>query len=150
MFDRVRKAALAALQAQDELLAAWREYSKQPDEVTLSESDAILLQQLVFRRIYPANAFKALVRYSLDDGISALLRRYLGSGVSPDNGFGGFVFDLSTMLTDLVEIGGEAALRHLIDHPGFNRAMLSEPRFIESACEALDMETGDWRAWLGR
>ena len=150
MFERVRKAAITAIQAQEDLLVAWRDFNSQNETLPASDADAGLLHQLVWRKIYPLPAFTALVRMDRDAALTTLLRRYLGSGVNPDSGFGGFVFDLSSMLADLVEVGGEDELIRLITHPDFNRAMLTEPRFIESVCFAFDMELDQFPGWLSK
>jgi hypothetical protein len=148
MFDRVRAAALAALQAQDELLLTLRDYNKSSDGNPLSGDDVELLRQLVFRKIYPVSAFGVLVKQDQTVASATLMARYLGSGVDADRGFGGFVFDLSTILSDLVEVRGEQCLLDLVKHPQFNKDLLNDSRFVECLSFALDIDAGEISAWI--
>lgn len=150
MFERVRQAAIAAIRADDELLAAWRDFTKQNGQLPTSDADIGLLQQLVWQKIHQLNAFGALVRLNREAAINILLRRYLGSGVSPDRGFGGFFSDMSSMLSDLVEVGGAEALKALINHPNFNPEMLADHRFVEAACEAVDIQQAAFTEWISQ
>jgi hypothetical protein len=105
-------------------------------------------RNLVLHRIYPINAFEAVSRLSIDDALSLLLRRYAGKHAEPDGKFGGFSFELSSMLDDLFHHHGEEGLRRLISMPDFNRDALSDPRVVASFCEALDMDHNEFRNWI--
>ena len=100
-FDHVREAARKAIESHDALLSAWRRYDALHAELPSAEGDIHLLEDLVYRKIYPSNAFEILARVDCDLAIAALLRRYLGRGVDYDRGFGGFIFEMGTMLSDL-------------------------------------------------
>jgi hypothetical protein len=143
MFDQVRTAALAALKAQDDLLQALRDYSNDPSQIPPSTTDVSTLRELVFRKIYPVAAFSVLLKLDAETAIEVLLARYLGDTVDADRGFGGFIFDLSTMLSDLVEFGGLQSLRDLLNHPRFNNSLKADPRFIECLSSAADLEESD-------
>lgn len=146
--ENLRLAAIAAIQTQDDLLNAWRAFDEQSEDFVLSEEDIGLLRILVFRKIYPINAFALLSRSHLDSALEILLSRYLGQNVDPDRGFGGVVYDLGSMLTDIYSIGGEPAILRLITHAQFNTVMLSENRFIESLAIALDKDESEVIQWL--
>ena len=137
MSEHLRQAAQQAIKSQTELLEAWRSWSQDRTITTFSPADVPLLRELIFRKIYPINAFDLLVQLDREAAVNALLSAYLGSEVDPDSGFGGFQFDMNSMLSDLVASGGDTALGNLIAHPDFNRRMLSDPRFITACCEAL-------------
>ena len=100
-----------------------------------------LLCRLIIARIFPANAFEFLVKADLDAAFEMLLRRYVGKGVCPDTKFGGYQFELSTMLTDLVETQGETSLYRLLQHANFNRDLFSDQRLLDSIYKALDIES---------
>lgn len=102
----------------------------------------------MYRKIYPINAFGVLAVCSVEKAIQALLTRYLGRGVSPDRGFGGFAFDMSSMLDDLKSAGGEIALRQLLDHPNFNPSLLTDDRFREALRESLGVDESTLQLWL--
>lgn len=80
--------------------------------------------------------------------MQALIHWYLGKGVHPDNKFGGYTFELSTMLDDLREIAGEYALWQLIHLDAFDRNRLDDPRVREAFCDALDISQQDFGDWL--
>lgn len=148
MSDHLRQAAQQAVKSQTELLEAWRSWSQDRATASFSAADVPLLQELIFRKIYPINAFELLVQLDREAAVNALLSAYLGSAVDPDSGFGGFQFDMNSMLSDLVTVGGDAALESLIAHADFNRRMLSDTRFITACCEALQIEPTARPAWL--
>ncbi len=147
MNDRLRQAAQQAIAANDQLLEAWRTWSREGKPAPFSD-DVPLLQELIHRKIYPINAFEVLARLDIEAAINALLGRYLGLHVSPDRGFGGFEFDMWSMLDDLVLFGGESALLRLIHHPDFNAEMLLDPRFRRSVCEALELDDAAFASWI--
>lgn len=145
-----RSAAEHALQAHDELLDAWR---RQKASVVLphaTSEDVELLRQLIVRKIYPVNAFEVLARIDHSAAIEVLLARYLGDGVDPDTKFGGFTFELSSMLDDLKEAHGQSALRSLIENPRFRRDLLMDPRVIEAFTNALDMSPDEFPHWAAQ
>jgi hypothetical protein len=113
-----------------------------------TQADVKWLRELMVRRIYPANAFELLARIDADAAIEALLDRHLGDGVDPDTKFGGYLFELATMLDDLVEIAGPDALRQLIQRDGFGRKHLSDRRVIAAFSDALDLDAQQWDTWL--
>ena len=147
MTGRLRQAARQAIAAHDELLEAWREWSREGKPPPTSD-DLALLEELVYRKIYPINAFELLTRLDIEAAITSLLGRYLGLHISPDRGFGGFQFEMSSMLDDLVLVGGERAMLRLIHHPGFNQDMLLDPRFRASACASLQFDDAAFTSWL--
>lgn len=146
-FDALRRAAEVALEAQEALQAAWRQWSSLGSP-SLTPEDVRLLKTLIVSRIYPINAFGLLVAADPLGAMEMLLSRYVGRGVDPDRKFGGYVFELSSMLTDLVESQGESRLRQLLEHPSFNKALLTDERVISSIGEALGMERPETQNWI--
>lgn len=137
-----------ALIAHDELLRAWRA-CEPGDLAALAGSDGIeLLRQMVRRRIYPVNAFGALVQLDQAIAVDLLMDLYLGQGVNPDTKFGGFTFELWVMLDDLRELSGEAALRLVASDPRVNDGRLEDHRVIEAFAMALDVSDAEARQWL--
>jgi len=148
MFEQVRIAAKAAMESQDALLHAFREYEGIGMDHRLTDDDYCILRHLVWAKIYPVSAFSVLVKHNQDIAIEVLLSRYVGHGVDPDSGFGGLTFDLSSMLSDLVEVGGERLLKSFLHHPRFNKHFLDDPRFRESLGFALDTDLEGVQEWL--
>jgi hypothetical protein len=143
----LRAAGRRALEVQDELLSAWKRLD--PDDLRLlgSPEDLDLLQELILRRIYPVNAFAALVKVSRHAAVDMLFSRYLGHPVDPDTKFGGYAFELSAMLDDLREAHGEAALRDLIGDPRFHRHLLNDDRVVSAFADALDTDVEHFCEW---
>jgi len=146
--ELLRDTGQRALAAHDALSEAWRSLSVPDIATCCSKDDISLLRDLIRSRIYPINAFELLARIDLSSAMQALLRWYLGKGVSPDTKFGGYTFELSTMLDDLNEIAGENALRQLIHLDSFDRDRLDDPRVREAFCDALDIAPQDFNGWL--
>ena len=151
MFDQVRQAMLTVLKSHDNLLLALREYSTAAaGGGCLTDQDISMLSELIARKIYPVPAFSLLVKENQEIAIDTLLARYAGSNVDVERGFGGFIFDLSTMLSDLFESGGNDLLRSLINHPHFSRYLLTDVRFIECLGFALDLESDGVKVWISQ
>jgi len=108
------------------------------------------LERLILLGIEVLNAFELLVRIDPARAVELLLRRYLGRGVSPDTKFGGYEFELSTMVDDLVEIQGEGALAELVASERFDPGKLDDPRVLRSFSEALSCEPDEVRTWYRR
>src|SRR5580704_3239967 len=134
--EGLRTAARQALKAQDDLLHAWRSLSPTDHDDFVKNGDLELLQQLIARRIYPINAFSVLVKCDKHAALEMLLARYLGDAVDPDTKFGGYVFELSSMIDDLRVAHGEVALRELIEHPRFNKLRLNDERVVEAMTDS--------------
>lgn len=143
-----RLAAKEAIDSHDAMMELWRTMPVTETARRCGESDVALLRQLIEYRIFPVNAFELLARIDLRQAYSALLSRYVGKGVSPDGKFGGYYFELSVMLDDIKEVGGEEALRNLIALDGFDRGKLADPRVINSFSDALDIEPHEFKDWL--
>lgn len=148
MVQSFRSLATEAIEAQDALSELWRNLRVADAAKRCDETDVELLKKLIKLRIYPVNAFELLAQIDLELAFQALLSRYVGQGVSPDGKFGGYFFELSTMLDDVKEIGGEQALRRLISLPGFDHKKLADARVIASFADALDIETNEFHQWL--
>ena len=146
--EALRAAGQNALDAHDALRDVWRSLSFPDVARCCSSADIELLQQLIKSRIDPLNAFEMLVRIDPRTAMQALIHWYLGKGVHPDNKFGGYTFELSTMLDDLREIAGEYALWQLIHLDAFDRNRLDDPRVREAFCDALDISQQDFGDWL--
>lgn len=143
----VRAAGRRTLEVQDELLSAWRHLD--PGDLSLlgSPEDINLLQELIRRRIYPLNAFAALVKVARPAAVDVLFSRYLGHTVDPDTKFGGYAFELGTMLDDLCDAHGQLALRDLVRDSRFTRRLLDDDRVVGAFAEALDIDleqVSDW------
>jgi hypothetical protein len=144
----LRDAARRAICVNDELSEAWRNlpYADAPN--VASRDDVPLLCELIKYRILPANAFGLLVRLDLEAAVEMLLRRYIGESVDPDRKFGGFQYELTCMLIDLVEVRGQSQLRSLLTHPEFNSQLFADDRLLTSISEAMDIDTDQARVWL--
>lgn len=146
--DALRVAGRNVLGAHDALLEVWRSLSVPDVARCCTGADIELLRQLIKSRIDPLNAFELLAQVDVSSAMQALLGWYLGKGVDPDTKFGGYTFELSTMLDDLYEIAGEDALRQLIHMDAFDRNRLDDPRVREAFCDALDIAPQEFAVWL--
>lgn len=146
--DGLRAAAAQALTTNKALFEVWRELPVSEVAQCCTQADVKWLRELMMRRIYPANAFELLARIDVDAAIEALLDRHLGAGVDPDTKFGGYLFELATMLDDLVEIAGPETLRRLIQRDGFGRKHLNDRRVISAFSEALELNEEQWDGWV--
>jgi hypothetical protein len=145
----LRSAGKRAVQVQDELLNAWKQLD--PGDLSLLDSpeDISLLQELIFRRVYPVNAFAALAKVARPIAVDLLFSRYLGHAVDPDSKFGGYAFELGAMLDDLREAHGQAALRDVVRDPRFNRQLLNDDRVLGAFADALDIDVEQVCEWDG-
>lgn len=148
LVETFRSMAADAISSHDAIMELWRKLPVAETARHCDQTDVELLSKLIKYRIYPANAFELLARVDLDRALEALLRRYVGVGVSADRKFGGYYFELSVMIDDLKEIAGEQALRRLISLDGFDRGKLTDPRVVSSFTDALDIEPKDFNQWL--
>lgn len=148
LIQSFRSMAAEAIESHNALSELWRKLPMPDAARHCDETDVELLHKLIKYRIYPVNAFELLARIDLDQALQALLSRYVGEGVSPDGKFGGYSFELSTMIDDLKEIAGEQALRRLISLPGFDHKKLADPRVIASFADALDIEPDEFQQSL--
>jgi hypothetical protein len=146
--EGLRSAARQALEAQDKLLHAWRSLTSADYNFFDKCRDIDIMKQLVWRRIYPINAFAVLVKIDKYAALDLLLTLYLGDTVDPDAKFGGYVFELSSMLDDLREACGETVLRELINHPKFNKRRLNDSRVVEAFTDSLDIDPTHFIDWL--
>lgn len=146
--QKLRSAAEQAMTAEAALFEVLRELPVAEAARNCTAADVAWLRELIIRRIYPANAFELLAHIDVNMAIEALLDRYLGEFVCPDTKFGGYSFELATMLGDLVEIAGPDALRQLLRCDGFGRKHLKDRRVIDAFSEALDIDEKQWEAWL--
>jgi hypothetical protein len=140
-----RRAAAQALEANDALHQANRGLAF---STRLEPSDIPVLRELIVRRIDVLPAFSRLVILDPQAARKVLLDRWLGYGVDPDTKYGGYAFELSSMLDDLREAGGDAALREVISDPRFARERLSDPRVLDSLGFALDKTSAQVKRWL--
>jgi hypothetical protein len=146
--EALRSAGRNALEAQDALLAAWRDLKPEDVASLAGAPDVGLLVRLIERRIYAVPAFGALARIDITAARDVLLSRYLGRVVDPDRKFGGYAFELATMLDELRQAGGQEALTDLIDQPDFSSERLTDRRVIEAFSEALEMEPSRVPEWI--
>jgi hypothetical protein len=144
----LRSAGRRALEAQDELASVWKHLNEKEIAQAATPDDSELLCQLILRRIYPTNAFAALANVSPPVAQQMLLARYLGKGVDPDTKFGGFSYELSSMLDDFYMASGERGLRELVRHPQFDRNCLDDPRVVDALSEALKIRPEELPEWL--
>ena len=126
----------------------WRTLPMADTARRCDEHDIELLCELITRRIYPVNAFELLARIDLNAAFRVLLDLYVSSQVNPDRKFGGYYFELSIMLDDLKEIGGEQALRRLLALDRFDRRKLADHRVVDAFSEALEIEPEEFQTWL--
>lgn len=137
------------LEALSALKSALEEASTSRISVTKDEHTALCadLENLLLLRIEVLSAFELLVRLNPERAQAILLRRYLGRGVSPDRKFGGYEFELSTMLDDLVEIAGKNSLVGIVRSNLFDPEKLEDPRVVQSLAGALDCEPDEIPHW---
>jgi len=144
-----RTVAQRVLDADSEMLEFWRNVDASELSEHANAADVQILRKLIFARIHVLPAFGVLSRLDRCLAFDVLISRYVGVPVSPYRKFGGFVFELSTMLDDLCEIHGEQALRDLIATTGFDIGKLGDPNVIQSFCEALDLDDAEsFHSWL--
>jgi hypothetical protein len=146
--EALRSAGRDALEAQDALLTAWRDLKPEDFASLAGGPDVGLLVRLIERRIYAVPAFGALARIDITAAREVLLSRYLGRGVDPDRKFGGYVFELASMLDELLQAGGQEALMDLIDRPSFSPERLTDRRVIEAFSEALEIGPLGIAEWI--
>jgi hypothetical protein len=146
--EALRSAGRDALDAQDALLAAWRDLEPEDFASLAGPPDVGLFVRLIERRVYAVPAFGALAKVDITAARDVLLSRYLGRGVDPDRKFGGYVFELASMLDELRQAGGPEALMDLIDQPDFSPERLADRRFVEAFSEALEIEPEEVPEWI--
>jgi len=147
---RFIQAARRATDASSELQELWREI---PEDAFLGVQErevSELLWKLIYYRISPAAAFGALRKCDMSRARDALIRFYVGKGLNPDRKYGGYVFELDTMIGDLFEEGGETALRLLVNDAQFDPEKFSDPRVIGVFAEVLDIEPAEVLPWYQR
>ena len=127
-----------ALKLNQEFINYWHSVDLNELAKNLTVEDAPMLEELILKRIEVLNLFELLLKIDPGRAKNILVRRYLGESVSPDTKFGGFEFELSTMLDDYNEILGEKALVDLINHPEIEIRRLKDTRVLRSLTEALD------------
>lgn len=142
-----RKAANEALQAHDALISVWRN-AIASDFSRAEPDDLCLLKNLILRRIYPVNAFEMLASLSPESAVDMLLARYLGTSVDPDKKFGGFEFELESMLGDLCRIGGKEQISTMINKENFSVSSLKDPRVRRVLAEVLELEEDQVLTWV--
>lgn len=121
-----------------------------PVDLTPAEREAAvdLLKRSLAGRAELLCTFELLANLDVGVAKDQLLRFYLGQ-VCPDTKYGGYVFELETMLDDLTILHGEPALRALVRANDFDRLKLGDGRVVRSFCEALSLESIDeFREWL--
>lgn len=138
-----------ALQAVTTLRARFRAGISDCEALSSDERESLCgdLEQLILLRVEVLNAFELMVRLDPKRSARLLLRLYLGRGVSPDTKFGGYEFELSTMVDDLVEFEGAEALAELVRSARFDPSKLDDPRVARSFSEALSCEPDELRQW---
>jgi hypothetical protein len=125
--EALRAAGKLSVEADDALSAAWRNLDDVDGARLVQASDVRLLVDLIKRRLSVLPAFAALARADIAAARGLLLSRYLGKGVPPDGKFGGYTFEFSTTLDDLREVGGQEALRNLVEQHRCARARRPAP-----------------------
>lgn len=145
--EKLRRAGSEALRCHDVLLEAWRAL-QESDIAEATNEDASFLRSMIIRRIYPVNAFGLLVRIDQDAAIEVLLSRYLGVDVDPDTKFGGFEFELATMLDDLLEIGGTHRIAQLVSDSRFSIERMEDLRVLRVLGGVLQMEDEMVPNWI--
>lgn len=126
------------------LLVAWEgELRAQPPQVGSEQRQRLVqsLEELFIKRVLVQPAFSLILRLDPEKAQSLLLRRYVGRGVSADTKFGGYQFELSQLLSELVAVGGQELVARLVLHASFDAGKLTDPRVIESLCDALSLDS---------
>lgn len=103
--EALQSAGRNAFEAQDALLAEWRDLKPEDFARLAGAPDVGLLVNLIERRIYVVSAFVALARIDITAARDVFLSRYLGRAVDPDRKFGGCAFELAPMLDELCQAG---------------------------------------------
>lgn len=145
--EKLRRAGAEALRSHDVLMEVWRGL-QESDIANATQEDVRLLESLIIGRIYSINAFDLLVKINPDAAIDVLLSRYLGRGVDPDRKFGGFEFELLSMLDDLLEVGGARRIAQLVSHTSFSTDRVEDLRVRRVFGEILQMEEHLVATWI--
>jgi hypothetical protein len=144
--DVIRNAARAALVARKALDDAWSNSDRISFSRGATREDVALLKELIISRTEILSAFEVLCRVDVQEATSVLLSRYVGDAVDPDTKYGGFEFELSTMLDNLNEIGDPEALQRLA--AAIDDEKLRDPRVVRAFCDALDIDSDAFAVWL--
>lgn len=99
----------------------------------------VVLEEAILYGIDVMHAFDVLAGLSCEAALAVLHERYLGHG-DPDKTHHGYQTQLSSMLCDLVEHHGEAAIRQVLDSPRFAPTRLDDSRVMEAMLEALELD----------
>lgn len=145
--QQLRRAGAEALRAQHELLNAWRGMQKS-DAADATLDDVCLLKEMFIQRIYPINAFELICAVDLQCAIELIINLYLGVNVDPDTKFGGFQFELDSLIGDLKEAGGLQKIIQLVNHPRFALDRVDDQRVCEVLSNVLEIDTGMVSQWV--
>lgn len=145
--EKLRRVGSEALRSHDVLLEAWREL-RESDIAEATTDDVAILRSMIITRIYPINAFGLLVKIDQDAAIEVLLSRYLGIAVDPDRKFGGFEFELESMLDDLLESGGVQRISQLVSHSEFSMERIEDLRVLRVFGGILQMDEQSVPDWI--
>ncbi|MCB9746248.1 MAG: hypothetical protein H6741_04615 [Alphaproteobacteria bacterium] len=132
---------LSAVQALHEALRSASEEERWEDRLTDEAERAELtavLRELVKKRIEVLPAFELLVRLSPHAAVEIVLDKYLGQ-VSPDGKYGGYEFELASLLNDLLDFSPRS-LVDLVQSPRLDPLKLSDARVIRSFMQAFDFD----------
>ncbi len=147
--DDLRTAAAEAVRAPDKLLEVWRHVEESKLALDSNSNDIALLREADRPAdISQQRFYGLLVQFDREAAIELLLSRYLGKAVDPDTKFGGFEFELATMLEDLREAGGEECLGKLVRHPQFSMGRIADQRVRRVFSEVLRLDEKQISAWV--
>ena len=145
--DELLDAARNALNASRALQESWKSVDLAQLSRSLTPSDIDLVEQLILSRVDVLNAFELLVRCAPGRAEAVLMARYLGKDVSPDTKYGGFLFELDSMLNDWVEVQGKESLRHLFRAVSPER--IADARVLTAVRDVLDLrDVDEAHKWL--
>jgi len=141
--------AQQVLNAYDELDAFWVSNHKESIQIDFNQNEIDIIKQLILTRLDILNSFEILVKADLNEAISILNRRYFGKHVDPDTKYGGFEFEISSMLSDVVEFAGEKALINILTSEKNSTKILNDERVLRAIEEAMDFgDLDEVRSWL--
>lgn len=145
--EELARAFHHAFDAYRRLLAAARAMPSDDLSSLRDLVDPNMLVELVKNRILPGKAFEALLAIDQERALHVLFQRFIGD-INPDRCYGGFTYDLSSMLRHLRSTTGDEGIRGILNNPSFNRTMLSDIRFLQAVADALDIDESDAPSWL--
>lgn len=142
--EQFRQIAHDAVESQNRLLSFWRACNTPEFSADCNITDVELLSELILLRIFPINAFSLLVLLDKERSIDVLLSRYIGRDVDPDTKYGGFEFELSSMLDDFFSSFGIDAISDIICRNNYSSDKIKgDIRIMRTLSHAVNVDESE-------